>query len=270
MVSLKASRSRKQGSPSRLSKVHPRERRFAEHSSVLREIKRFMKHPTAAIPRLPFQRLVRRIAERNGICFRWKASALFCLHEAAEDWLIEFFLDSYVLAAHAHRVTVMNKDFFSLAALRFRYDKLLTPVTFTDAQMVQILDVRPVQKIRIQEVTEGAPEHEHETRANIRAAANREHNVAMLALQSKRENVRALHEMNREALQLLLPEFYVPYNIRGQRCYLPIHAEEINILFDPRTEVNDKVLRCVLRYTLFSILPQFSILGSSKLINPNS
>ena len=123
-----------------------------------------MKQPTAAIPRLPFQRLVKRIAERNGILFRWKASALFCLQEAAEDWMIEFFLDSYVLAAHAHRVTVMNKDFFSLAALRFRYDKLLTPVTFTDARMVQILDMRPVQKIRIQEVTEGAPEHEHETR----------------------------------------------------------------------------------------------------------
>ena len=109
-----------------------------------------MKQPTAAIPRLPFQRLVRRIAERNGILFRWKASALFCLQEAAEDWMIEFFLDSYVLAAHAHRVTVMNKDFFSLAALRFRYDKLqFRPVTFTDARMVQILDVRPIQKIRI-------------------------------------------------------------------------------------------------------------------------
>ena len=67
--------------------------------------------------------------------------------------MIEFFLDNYVLAAHAHRVTVMNKDFFSLAALRFRYDKLLYPVTFTDARMVQILDFRPAQKVRIQEVT---------------------------------------------------------------------------------------------------------------------
>ena len=124
--------------------------------------------------------------------------------------------------------------------------------------------------MRIQEVTEGIPEHEHETWANFRVAANREHNVAMLALQSKRENVRALHEMNKEALRFLLPEFYVPYNIRGQRCYFPIHAEEINILFDPRTEVNDKVLRCVLRYTLFSILTQFFLLGSSKLNNPNS
>ena len=131
------------------------------------------------------------------------------------------------------------------------------------------MDFRPAQKVKIQEVTEGAPEHEHETWGNFRAAANREHNVAMLALQSKRENVRALHTMNREALQFLLPEFYVPYYIRGHKCYFPIHAEEINILFDPRIEVNDKVLRCVLRYTLFSILPQFFILGSSKLM-PNS
>ena len=75
---------------------------------------------------------------------------MFCLQEATEDWMIEFFLDSYVLAAHAHRVTVMNKDFFNLAALRFRYDKLFCPVTFTDARKVQILDFRPAQKVRIQ------------------------------------------------------------------------------------------------------------------------
>lgn len=79
--------------------------------------------------------------------------------------------------------------------------------------------------------------------------------MTMLALQTKRENVRALHAMNREALQFLLPEFYLPYDIRGQRCYFPIHDEEINILFDPRIEVNNKVLICVLRYTIFSILP---------------
>ena len=132
---------------------------------------------------------------------------------------IEIFLDSYVLAAHAHRVIVMNKDFFSLAALHFRYDKLLRPATITDARMVQILDVRPVQKVRIEEVTKGVLEHEYETRANFRASTKREHNVAMLALQTKRENVRALHAMNREALQILLPEFYVPYYIREQRCY---------------------------------------------------
>ena len=119
--------------------------------------------------------------------------------------MIKFFLDSYVLAAHEHRVTVMNKDFFNLAALRFRYDKLLRPVTITDAQMAQILDVRPVQKVRIQEVTEGVREHEHETRANFRLAANRELSEAMFALQTKREAVCALQAMNREALQILLP-----------------------------------------------------------------
>lgn len=112
MGTLNASRSRKSSSPSRLSKLQPRQRRFVEHSSVLREITRFMKHPTATIPRLPFQRLVRRICKRDGILFRWKASALFCLQEAIEDWMIEFFLDSYVLADHAHRVTSDEQRFF--------------------------------------------------------------------------------------------------------------------------------------------------------------
>ena len=116
---------------------------------------------------------------------------------------------------------------------------------------------------------EGVPEHTHETRAIFWASTQREHNVAMLALQTKRENVHTLHTMNREALQILLLKFYVPYYIREQRCYFLVHVEEINILFDPRTKVNDKVLRCILRYSLFSILPQFFILGSSKLM-PNS
>ena len=60
--------------------------------------------------------------------------------------------------------------------------------------MVQILDVHPVQKLRIEEVMEGVPEHEHETRVNFQASAQRKHNVAMLALQTKKENV---HAMNR-------------------------------------------------------------------------
>ena len=108
--------------------------------------------------------------------------------------------------------------------------------------MVQILDVHPVQKVRIEEVMEGVLEHEHETRANFQASTQREDHVAMLALQTNRENVHALHAMNREALQILLPKFYVSYHIRGQRCYFLIHAEEINILFDSRIEVNNKVL----------------------------
>ena len=42
---------------------------------------------------------------------------------------------------------------------------------------------------------EGVPKHEHETQANFWISAQREDNVAMLALQTKRENVHALHAM---------------------------------------------------------------------------
>ena len=135
------------------------------------------------------------ICKRSGILFRWKASALFCLQEAAMDWMIDFFFD-YILAAHAHRVTVMNKYFFSLVALCFRYDKLLRPVAINDAQMVQILDVHLVQKVRIEEVMEEVPAHEHMTQANFQASTQRGHCLAMLSLQIKRENVCTLHAMN--------------------------------------------------------------------------
>ncbi|MCO5573926.1 hypothetical protein L7F22_027704 [Adiantum nelumboides] len=43
-----------------------------------------------------------------------------CLHQAAKDFLVEFFQDSYVLTTHAHRVTVMPWDINSLKLLRFR------------------------------------------------------------------------------------------------------------------------------------------------------
>ena len=66
-----------------------------------------------------------------------------------------------------HTGSLMNKEIFSLTALCFRYDKLLRLLIITDARMVQIFYVRPIQRVRIQEVTEGVLKHEHETRANF-------------------------------------------------------------------------------------------------------
>ena len=41
---------------------------------------------------------------------RWQFSALACIQEAVEDFTGDFMNDSYIAAAHAHRVTLMNKD----------------------------------------------------------------------------------------------------------------------------------------------------------------
>ena len=74
---------------------------------VLSELRQIERHMQPAVPRLPFQRLVRDICEQWSIGLRWNASALLCLQEIAEDWLIEFFEDSYILAAFTHTLTIM-------------------------------------------------------------------------------------------------------------------------------------------------------------------
>ncbi|WP_447387088.1 hypothetical protein, partial [Streptococcus pseudopneumoniae] len=58
---------------------------------------------------------------------RWKLTALLALQEAAEDFVLEYFNDLSIVAAHAHRVTVMDKDSDTVKRMRWRYDKLLQP-----------------------------------------------------------------------------------------------------------------------------------------------
>ena len=65
---------------------------------------------TSAIPRLPFQHVVREICNSFGVDVRWSPVAIGVLQEVAEDFMTEMFSDTTILAAHANRVTVMPKD----------------------------------------------------------------------------------------------------------------------------------------------------------------
>jgi histone H3 len=62
------------------------------------------------IHKLPFQRLVREIAQDFKIDSRWAASAVLALQEAAEAYLVGLFEDTNLCAIHAKRVTIMPKD----------------------------------------------------------------------------------------------------------------------------------------------------------------
>lgn len=121
-----------------------KKRRYQAHLSVLRELRKIEKHMQPAIPRLPFQRVVRQICTDNNIKFKWKPSALLCLQEAMEDWLVEFFEDAYFLAAHAHRLTIMPKDFNTLRLIRYKHEGLLKPVLEGDKRMADILTIPPL------------------------------------------------------------------------------------------------------------------------------
>lgn len=97
-----------------------------------------------SIARLPFQRLVRSICEECEIGFRWAVSALQALQKITEDWLIEFFEDSFLLAAFTHRMMIMPRDFEVLLKLRYRYDQILVPGLVSDCHMRDILTVLPL------------------------------------------------------------------------------------------------------------------------------
>jgi histone H3/H4 len=62
------------------------------------------------IRKLPFQRLVREIAQDYKTDLRFQSSAVLALQEAAEAYLVGLFEDTNLCAIHAKRVTIMPKD----------------------------------------------------------------------------------------------------------------------------------------------------------------
>jgi len=77
---------------------------------ALREIRRYQKTTALQLRKLPFQRLVREIAQDIMKDLRFQGSAVLALQEAAEAYLVGLFEDSNLCAIHAKRVTILPKD----------------------------------------------------------------------------------------------------------------------------------------------------------------
>lgn len=73
---------------------------------ALREIRRYQKSTDLLIRKLPFQRLVREIAQDYRTDCRFQSTAIEALQEAAEAYLVSLFLDINECALHAKRVTI--------------------------------------------------------------------------------------------------------------------------------------------------------------------
>ena len=87
-----------------------RPHRFRPGTVALREIRRYQKSTELLIRKLPFQRLVREIAQDEGLNLRFTSAALLALHEASEGCLIGLMEDTNLCAMHAGRITIMRKD----------------------------------------------------------------------------------------------------------------------------------------------------------------
>lgn len=105
--------------------------RYRPGTVALREIRRFQKSTELLIRKLPFQRLVKEIAQKLAAerreaerrqCFtrgdryivesdmRFQSAAVGALQEACEAYLVGLFEDTNLCAIHAKRVTIMPKD----------------------------------------------------------------------------------------------------------------------------------------------------------------
>jgi histone H3 len=85
-------------------------KRYRPGEVALKEIRKYQKTTEPLMRRLPFQRLVREIADDLGESLRFQTTALLMLQEAAEAYLVGLFEDGHLCAIHARRVTIMPKD----------------------------------------------------------------------------------------------------------------------------------------------------------------
>ena len=84
--------------------------RYRVGTAALHDIRHFQKSTALLIRKLPFQRLVREIAQDFKTDLRFQSVAILCLQEAAEAYLVGLFEDTNLCTIHARRVTIMPKD----------------------------------------------------------------------------------------------------------------------------------------------------------------
>lgn len=84
--------------------------RYRPGTVALREIRKYQKTTDLLIAKLPFQRLVREIAQNHNAELRFQMSAVLALQETAEVYLTSLFSDTLLCALHAKRTTINVKD----------------------------------------------------------------------------------------------------------------------------------------------------------------
>jgi len=85
-------------------------RHYRPGALALKEIRRYQKSTELLIRKLPFQRLVREIAQEFQPNLRFQSTAILAIQEAAESYLVSLFEDTNLCAIHAKRCTIKTAD----------------------------------------------------------------------------------------------------------------------------------------------------------------
>ena len=84
--------------------------RYRPGTVALREIRWYQKSMELLIRRLPFQRLVREIAQDYKSRLNFASGAILALQEAVEAYLVGLFKDTNLCTIHIKCITIMPKD----------------------------------------------------------------------------------------------------------------------------------------------------------------
>jgi histone H3 len=84
--------------------------RYRPGTVALRQIRKYQKSTECLIRKLPFQRLVREVAQGIRGDLRFQSTAVLALQEASEAYVVGVFEDANLCAIHAKRVTVFARD----------------------------------------------------------------------------------------------------------------------------------------------------------------
>jgi histone H3 len=84
--------------------------RYRPGTVALREIRKYQKSTDLLLRKLPFQRLVREVAQDFKSDLRFQSHAVMAIQEAAEAYLVGLFEDTNLCCIHAKRVTIQPKD----------------------------------------------------------------------------------------------------------------------------------------------------------------
>ncbi|KAG7157881.1 histone H3-like 13 [Homarus americanus] len=139
--------------------------RYRPGTVALREIRRYQKSTELLIRKLPFQRLVREIAQDFKTDLRFQSSAVMALQEASEAYLVGLFEDTNLCAIHAKRVIMnsfVNDIFERIAAEASRlahYNKRSTITSREIQTAVRLLLPGELAKHAVSEGTKAVTKH---------------------------------------------------------------------------------------------------------------
>jgi histone H3 len=132
--------------------------RYRPGTVALREIRRYQKTSTLLLRKLPFQRLVREIAQDFKNDLRFQSTAILCLQEASEAYLVSLFEDTNLCAIHAKRQTIMPKDM--LLARRIRGESVGSSHESEMRRIQQQIDEDAARRAELKRIAEALPSNE--------------------------------------------------------------------------------------------------------------